>query len=567
MENQPSAAEQAKIAGRYLRGTIDEELLNTSPEFSKPATGVLKFHGIYQQDDRDLRKTGQKQFSEMVRVGVPGGILTAQQYLVLDRLADIGDGTLRITTRQDIQYHYVPKGRIRELIRELNLNYLSTLAACGDVVRNVVSCPAPFENEQRRGLQPIVRFISRSLKPKTTSYYEIWMGGEPVAKGEAAEPAEVEPLYGATYLPRKFKIGFAFPGDNTTDVYANDIGVIPHYENGEITSFTILAGGGMGQSAGVKASHPRLASPICSIGPSPEELLEICSAIVTIHRDFGNRSNRKVARLKYVLDAWGVEKFKQELETRVGRELAPPRELTWNRSNDYLGWHRQGTDPEGKAIWFVGVRVVSGRVKDFDEKRRIRSGLRQIIEQFQLEVRLTSQQNLYLSGIREEERPKIVSLLSEFGISEPEALPPVLRRAMACPALPTCGQAITESERAMPGIVAEIQEELRQVGLPEEEVHLRTSGCQNGCSRPYTAEIGIVGASVNMYTIYLGASHLGTRLGQVFAQNVKREQIAPILRPVIELFKESRHPNEGFGDFCNRIGVDELKHSPVLTTA
>jgi sulfite reductase (ferredoxin) len=567
MDNQPSPAEQAKIAARYLRGTISEELANTNPEFSKPAIGVLKFHGIYQQDDRDLRKTGEKQFSEMVRVGVPGGILTPEQYLVLDRLADIGDGSLRITTRQDIQYHYVPKARIHELIRELNLNYLSTLAACGDVVRNVVSCPAPFENEQRRELQPIVRFISRSLKPKTTAYYEIWMGGEPVAKGEPSESGEVEPLYGATYLPRKFKIGFAYPGDNTTDVYANDIGIIPHYEEGELKGFTILAGGGMGQSAGVKASHPRLASPICSIGRSPEELLQICSAIVSIHRDFGNRSNRKLARLKYVLDEWGVEKFKRELEVRVGRELAPPQDLVWKRSDDYLGWHRQSVDSEGNTIWFAGVRVVSGRVKDFDDKRRIRSGLRQIVEQFRLEVRLTPQQNLYLSGIRDEDRPAITRLLKEFGIAEPEALPPVLRLAMACPALPTCGQAITESERAMPGIVAEIQEELKKVGLPNQEVHLRTSGCPNGCSRPYTAEIGIVGASVNMYTIYLGASPLGTRLGKVFAQNVKREQITPTLRPVIELYKESRRPNEGFGDFCDRIGVGALKDSLVLATA
>ncbi len=568
MDKPPSPAEQAKIAARYLRGTISEELANTSPEFSKPATSVLKFHGIYQQDDRDLRKIGNKQFSAMVRVGVPGGVLSAEQYLTLDRLADIGDGSLRITTRQDIQYHYVPKLRIRELISQLNASYLSTLAACGDVVRNTVSCPAPFENEQRHELQPIVLFLSRSLKPKTTSYYDIWVGGEQVASGEtAAEEETVEPLYGATYLPRKFKIGFAFPGDNTTDVYANDIGVIPSYEAGQLTGFTILAGGGMGQSAGVKASHPRLASPICSIGPDQEELLAVCTAIVTIHRDFGNRSNRKLARLKYVLDEWGVERFKQELESRLGRELAPPRELVWHRSNDYLGWHKQGQNSEGQQVWFVGVRIVSGRVRDFDDGRNIRSGLRKIVEQFGLEVRLTPQQNLYFGGIREQDRATIAEILRESGIAEPEALPPVLRRAMACPALPTCGQAITESERAMPGIVAEIQQELNQAGLVDQEIHLRTSGCPNGCSRPYTAEIGIVGASVNMYTIYLGASPLGTRLGKVFAQNVKGEQIAAKLRPVIDSYKESRLPGEGFGDYCDRVGVDSLKDSPVLATA
>jgi sulfite reductase (ferredoxin) len=568
MDKAPSAAEQAKVAARYLRGSIVEELENNEPVFSGPATGVLKFHGVYQQDDRDLRKSGTKQFSAMVRVGVPGGVLTPEQYLTLDRLADLGDGSLRITTRQDIQYHYVPKARLRELMRGLNESYLSTLAACGDVVRNVTCCPAPFESEQRRDLQPIVQFLSRSLKPKSTAYYEIWIDGEPAISAEPVDSgAEVEPLYGATYLPRKFKIGFAFPGDNTTDIYSNDIGVVPNYAEGLLKGFTILAGGGMGQSAGVKASHPRLADPICSIGHSGEELLEVVSAIVTIHRDFGNRSNRKLARLKYVLDEWGVAKFKQELEARVGRELAPPEPLEWRRADDYLGWRRQGTDSAGRPMWFVGVPVLAGRVKDVDEARRIRSGLRAVVEQFQPGVRLTCQQNLYLSGIRDEDRFAVASLLREHGIAEPAQLPPVLRYAMACPALPTCGQAITESERIMPQVVAEVQAELNAAGLRDEIVHLRTTGCPNGCARPYTAEIGIVGASVDMYTIYLGASPLGTRLGSVFAQNVKRREIAARLRPVIEHYKEARQLGEGFGDFCHRAGVEALRELSLLAVA
>ena len=558
----PSGAEQAKIAAQYLRGTIAEELANSESLFSKPATGVLKFHGIYQQDDRDQRKLGQKQFTAMVRVGVPGGVLTADQYLTLDRLADIGDGSLRITTRQDIQYHYVPKQRIRELIRGINDSYLTTLAACGDVVRNVVSCPAPFESDQRRELQPIVKFVSQSLKPKSTAYYEIWVDGDRVASAEEAEPGEIEPLYGATYLPRKFKIGFTFAGDNTVDVYANDMGIVPHYENGQLAGFTILAGGGMGQSAGVKASHPRLADPICFVGPSREELLDVVSAIVTIHRDFGNRSNRKLARLKYVMDEWGVAKFKQELEQRVGRALAAPRTLTWTRSNDYLGWHRQTMGDHGQPRWFVGVRVVSGRVKD-----NIRRGLREIVERYRPEVRLTCQQNLYLSGIRDEDRPSITALLREWGIARPEELPPVLRHAIACPALPTCGQAITESERILPELVAEVQAELNAAGLLEQIVHLRTSGCPNGCSRPYTAEIGIVGASVDMYTIYLGASALGTRLGSVFAQNVKRHEIPTRLRPVLEYYRSARRTGEAFGDFCHRVGIEALQEVALAAAA
>lgn len=568
MVNARPAAEQAKIDANYLRGTLGAELDNSEQMFSKPAIGVLKFHGIYQQDNRDLRKSGAKQYSAMVRVGVPGGVLSPEQYLTLDRLASLGDGSLRITTRQDIQYHQVPKSRVREMIRELNASYLSTLAACGDVVRNTISCPAPFESETRRDIQSVVAFISKSLKPKSTAYYEIWLGGEKVA--EVSEPeSEVEPLYGAAYLPRKFKIGFAFEGDNTTDLYANDIGIVPHFEAGKIKGFTILAGGGMGQSAGVKASHPRLADPICTIGPSREELLEVCAAIVTIHRDFGNRVNRKLARLKYVLDDWGVARFKEELEARVGRPLDPPQPLGWTRADDYLGWRQQGQDASGKPIWFVGVRIISGRIKDFSDKHRFRSGLRDIVERYGVEVRLTCQQNLYLSGIEDSKKEEITALLTACGLSEAATLPPVLRHAIACPALPTCGLALTESERVMPKLAAEVQRELTSAGLPNEIVHLRTSGCPNGCSRPYTAEIGIVGMSVDMYTIYLGASPTGTRMGTVYAQGVRGANIASTLRPAFELFNAQKLAGEAFGDFCFRVGTEALTQAatPVGSTA
>lgn len=564
MDKALPAAEQAKISANYLHGTIAEELQNSEQLFSKPATGVLKFHGIYQQDDRDLRKSGVKQYTAMVRVGAPGGVLSSEQYLALDSLADLGDGSLRITTRQDIQYHYVPKARLRDLMRGLNDVYLSSFAACGDVVRNVISCPAPFTSQERQELQPFVEFLSRSLKPKTTAYYDVWIDGERVV---SAEEGEVEPLYGATYLPRKFKIAFAFPGDNTVDIYANDIGIVPEYANGELTGFTILAGGGMGQSAGVKASHPRLADPICSIGPRKEELLEVVSAIVTIHRDFGNRTNRKLARLKYVLDDWGVAKFQAELEQRVGRSLHAPNPLNWKRAEDYLGWHRQGVAEDGEALWFVGLPIVSGRVKDFDPAKRLRSGLRAAVHMYGLEVRLTCQQNVYLAGIRESYKPQIAALLREYGLVEASTLPPVLRHAIACPALPTCGQAITESERIMPQVVAEIQDQLNRVGLSSQVVHLRTSGCPNGCSRPYTAEIGIVGASVDMYTIYLGASPLGTRLGTMFAQNVKRHELAGRLQPIIEYYAAMRQPGEQFGDFCHRVGVASLHEVAIGTAA
>ncbi len=571
----PSAAETIKASSLFLRGPLREELGKPSAEFSKPATTVLKFHGIYQQDDRDLRKTGVKHHTAMVRVGVPGGVLTPDQYLAMDRLADeIADGSLRITTRQDIQFHYVPKQDLRTLIQTLNGQFLSTLAACGDVVRNVVCCPAPFTSGERTELENYVRLLSRSLKPRSQAYYEVWMDGERAVSAEEAEetapdvdPWKVEPLYGAVYLPRKFKIGFAYPGDNTTDVYSNDVGIVPHYEDGELTGFTILAGGGMGQSAGVKASHPRLADPVCSVGTDPHELLEVVTAIVTIHRDFGNRSNRKLARLKYVMDEWGVANFQAELNARVGRILAPPRRLTWGRASDYLGWHKQGIDADGRPVWFVGVRVISGRLKDFTGSHQIKTGLRRIVERFQPGVRLTSQQNLYLSGIVDRDKAAISALLREHGIVEPEGLPPILRHAMACPALPTCGLAITESERIMPDVVQDIQAEFDAVGLGQQEVHLRTTGCPNGCARPYTAEIGIVGASVDMYTVYLGGSPLGTRLGSVFAQNVKRREVPVRLRPVIQLYADSGEEGEAFGDFCHRLGIETLQQLEALVQA
>jgi sulfite reductase (ferredoxin) len=369
----------------------------------------------------------------------------------------------------------------------------------------------------------------------------------------------VEPIYGATYLPRKFKIGFAYPGDNTTDVYSNDVGIVPYYEQGRLTGFTVLAGGGLGQSAGVKASHPRLADAICSVSVSKDELLEVVTAIVTIHRDFGNRANRKLARLKYVLDEWGVERFRNEVESRVGRPLADPLPLGWHRSDDYLGWHRQTLDENGEPVWFMGVRVLSGRIKDFSETTRIKTGLRLIIEEFRPEVRLTPQQNLYLAGIRNADKPRLASLLEEYGIAAAQSLPPILRHAMACPALPTCGLAITESERILPEVAGEIQAEFNEAGLGDVEIHLRTTGCPNGCARPYTAEIGIVGASVLMYTIYLGASPMGTRLGFAFATNVKSTDIRIRLRPVIQHYAENRHTGERFGDFCHRVGIENLQ--------
>jgi sulfite reductase (ferredoxin) len=545
-----SQAEIVKEKSGHLRGTVLEELSLPAPNFTKETVQILKFHGIYQQSDRDRRKAGEGyEYSSMVRVGIPGGVLTPEQYLALDGIAsEAGDGSLRITTRQDIQYHYVGKSDLAALIRTLNRNLLTTLAACGDVVRNVTCCPAPIRGV-RDALQAHARTIAASLKPKTRAYYEIWLDGEKAASAETA-PCE-EPLYGASYLPRKFKIAFAPPGDNCLDIYTNDLGLVPVLSGGSITGFTLLAGGGMGMCPGVKATHARLADPICTV--PPDLLQRAVEAAVTIHRDYGDRANRKLARLKYILDDWGVERFRSELESRVGTRFADPEPLHWENEHDHLGWH-----PEGPDTYFLGLHVPSGRIKD-DPDARLRTCLREIVAEFKPGVRLTPQQNVLFSGIRERDRADIEAALRRFGIALPGGLPPVFRDSLACPALPTCGLAVTEAERALPDITGQIHASLAANGLDRESVIVRITGCPNGCARPYTAEIGIVGQSVDRYTVYLGASHIGTRLGFAFAENVRTGGIGAALLPVFEMFRRERLPGERFGDFCHRTGCEVLR--------
>ena len=536
-----SPAEGTKTASNYLRGPVADDLKTDSPEFSKGSIGLIKFHGIYQQDDRDVRKAG-KAFSCMVRVSIPGGQVTAAQYLALDALADpCGDGSLRITSRQGVQYHYVGKTNLKHLISSINRAGLNTWAACGDVVRNVIAAVEPLD---RVDITPFVKLLGSKLKPRTEAYAEIWLDGEKACSFEAdAEPAggnEVEPLYGQTYLPRKFKIGFAYPGENTTDIYSNDLGFIPHIEHGELRGFTMVAGGGMGQSNGVKLSHPRIASEIAYI--EKDDLLAAAKAVVGIHRDFGNRENRKIARLKYVLDNKGVDWFRQELDTRMGKQLAPPQPLTWTRYSDYLGWHQQ---TGGKM--FFGLRVINGRLKG-----AIREAVREIVTTLATPVRFTVQQNLLLTDVAPADQAKLEAILRKHGVPLPGELPPVLRHSMACPALPTCGQAITESERMAPELIGQIEAELAAAGLANEVIHLRSTGCPNGCARPYTAEIGIVGQSVHLYSIYLGGSPVATRLNRLYSHNIKQENIASTLRPFFDEWAQERAPGEAFGDFWQR---------------
>jgi sulfite reductase (ferredoxin) len=544
-----SKVEYVKIASNRLRGPVDAELHDGSDHFSEEGYQILKFHGIYQQDDRDVRKARRAQglgpdYSFMIRVAIPGGVLTPEQYLTLDRLADeLGNATLRLTTRQAIQYHGVRKGGLKPLVQVLNRNLLTTLSACGDVVRNIVACPVPFADRQRAELYRYAKELSERLKPKTRAYYEIWLDGE-----RAASLEENEPLYGDTYLPRKFKIGFAFPGDNCVDVYTQDIGIVPVVGEGGLEGFTLLVGGGLGQSHGAKETHPVLAKPLATVGP--EQLFEVVEAIVKVQRDHGRRDDRKYSRMKYLVEAWGLERFKAEVERYVGYALPEARALAWLSGDDHLGWHEQG---DGRL--FFGLFVENGRVKE-----NLRAAIREVVQRFAPEVRLTAQQNLLFVGLDPSNQAAVEAILRNHGVALPGTLPLVVQNAMACPALPTCGLAITESERVMPQVIRELDAVLKRLELHDGPIpHVRMTGCPNGCARPYSAEVGLVGRSLNSYTVYLGGSPLGTRLGQLYLDNVGREEIARRLEPVLEAYKRERLEGEAFGDYCHRVGVETLR--------
>ncbi len=548
-----SKVEHVKLESQYLRGTLKTELENSQDHFIDTSELLLKFHGIYQQSDRDIRKARKAQglgalHSFMIRVAIAGGVLSRQQYLELDQLSDkLANSTLRITTRQAIQYHGVLKGGLKPLLKTLEAHRMTSLSACGDVVRNIVACPAPFASMARDEIMKHAFSLSDNLKPRARAYFEVWLDGEKAATLE--EGGIEEPLYGASYLPRKFKIAFAFPNDNCVDAYTQDIGIVPVMTGDRLTGFTLIVGGGLGQSHTVKDTHPRLGDPMTTI--APEQLLETVKAIVTVQRDHGRRDDRKYSRMKYLVEAMGIAAFKQKVEEVLGSSLPEPLPLEWLSGDDHLGWFEQG---DGKL--FLGLFIENGRIKD-----EARVGLRKAVEQFVPEVRLTPQQNILLCHIEPKDKVALENLLAAHGIALPDTIAPVVRHAMACPAFPTCGLAITEAERALPELIREVQALLEQHNLEADTVapHIRMTGCPNGCARPYSAEVGLVGRGVNSYAIYLGGSHLGTRLAEVFLDNVKREEMIATLEPLVRNFKATRFEHERFGDYCHRVGFEHLK--------
>jgi sulfite reductase (NADPH) hemoprotein beta-component len=544
--------EEIKAAFPTLAGTIAATLADPNADhFSQDDYEFLKFHGCYQQDDRDLRKTGRK-YIMMVRSRIPGGVMTANQWKMFDDLsAKYGNNTLRLTTRQTIQFHGILKANLRAVIRGINESLLSTLAACGDVTRNVTAPPTPAYTLAREQVYADCKRVAMTLAPKTGAYHAIWIDGVQLNLDDAGHKNFTDPFYGRAYLPRKFKTSFAIPPVNDVDVFTNDQGYIAVIEDEQLIGYNLAVGGSMGRSHGNAATYPRLADVLGFL--TRDRLLDVAKAVPTIHRDFGDRTDRKHARLKYVVQERGVDWVRAEIEKRAGFKLEPARPFKFSSSGDLYGW-RQAMD--GK--WFLTIFVEAGRVKDA-EGHRLKTALRQVAEKFSdIEFRLTPNQNIILANVLEEDRDAITEWLTEHGIKTGlRQASPLHSAAMACPALPTCGLALAESERMLPGLLDRLEKVCDAVGLAGEEIVIRSTGCPNGCSRPYTAELAFVGKAPGRYQIWLGGDLAGTRMGRVWKEVVKDTDIESELRPVLLRYANERFNRESFGDWCDRVLLNE----------
>jgi sulfite reductase (ferredoxin) len=554
-----SAVEQVKEESHGLSGDLAAQLAAGTGSFSEAGAQLLKFHGTYQQEDRDQRRERRGTEAEpahqfMVRCKIPGGVLSGVQYLTIDELADrYGSGTLRVTTRQGNQFHGVLKRDLKPTIRAVNDVLVTTLGACGDVVRNVVSCPAPVPGGLREEVLSVTRRLSDHLLPRTRAYHEIWLDGEQVAGGPPGPPGppEPEPIYGTRYLPRKFKVAFAFPDDNCCDVHSNDLGFLVVAEDARLVGFNVLVGGGLGRTHGKEDTYPRLADALGFA--TTQEVIAVAEAVVKVQRDHGNRSDRRHARLKYLLDAEGLDWFRSEVERHLGRPVAPPAPVEVSDIEDHLGWHAQGN---GRS--FLGVFIENGRISDSAD-RRLRTGLRRVVETIGGGVRFTPQQNLLLTDILDRQVGLVERILADHGVAPPSALSAVRRWSMACPALPTCGLALAEAERVLPDVLTELERELESVGVADTPLTVRMTGCPNGCARPYTADLAFVGRSLRKYAVFVGGSMLGTRLGTLYADLVPRDRLVATVRPLFERYRGERFVGERFGDFCHRVGVAAVR--------
>jgi sulfite reductase (NADPH) hemoprotein beta-component len=552
MTDNRSKNEIIKEGSRQLRGTIGAGLDNVvTGSISDDDQQLVKFHGTYLQDDRDVRgertrKRLEKAFSFMIRVRIPGGVCTPEQWIALDDIAsNYANGTLRLTTRQTFQFHGVIKSNMRRTMQAIDACLLDTLAACGDVNRNVLSSSNPHLSKAHAEALELARDLSEHLLPKTGAYHEIWLDGEKVSEATPSAEAEDEPIYGQLYLPRKFKAVVAVPPYNDVDIFAQDLGFIAIEEAGKVIGYNVTVGGGMGMTHGETQTFPRTADVMgfCL----PEQAVDVAEKVVTVQRDWGNRENRKRARLKYTIEDYGLEAFRQEVEKRLGFSLEKPRDFAFETTGDALGWSK-GL----KGRHHLGLFVENGRISDRPDFA-LRTAMREIAEIHTGEFICTANQNVIIANVTTAKKRKIDEILQAHGISV--ATSSGLRRnSMACVGMPTCGLALAESERFLPQLISELEEVLDRAGLSDEDIVIRMTGCPNGCARPYLAEIGLVGRGPGTYNLYLGAAFDGSRLNKLVVKDASETIIMETLEPMLMRYAKERNDGERFGDFVIRAG-------------
>lgn len=547
-----SSVELVKRSSRNLRGSLAEQLRAPAPNVTEEAGQLLKFHGIYAQDNRDSRrarvqKGDAPEYMFMVRVAIPGGRLTPRQWLALDQVSsEIADGSIRVTTRQAVQFHGVSKVELAPLARRISQELMTSFGACGDVVRNIVTCPALQTDDPNGALAQMTAHLAATLKPATNAHWEIFVNGDRAVSAESEESETEHDFYGPTYLPRKFKVAIGHPNENCVDVFAQDIGLIPVEDETLGAGFIVLAGGGLGRSYANTETFARLAEPLTFA--KYDEIDELIRSILDTYRELGGRVDRRRARMKYLISDIGISEFRREVERRLGRELHPiPLPPIHAVVDDHLGW-RELPDRTHQ----VGIRIPSGRARDYAEGPQFRSAFRLIAQRFDVIFYLTAAQDLLVSHIRPEDREEIAEILTQSGIVRTEDLGPVERSALACPALPTCGQALAESERRLPDLVELLEHEMNTRDLAGRSLQLRMTGCPNGCARPGVAEIGVVGKTKSTYDLFLGGGARGDRLATLYREKVTIEQIPGIVAPLLDRWKEEGLNEETFGDFLHR---------------
>lgn len=559
MTDKRAKNEIIKEKSHQLRGTLAEGLQDIiTGNIAEDDHQVIKFHGSYVQDDRDVRgerakKKLEKAFSFMIRLRIPGGLVSPKQWLALDSIAtDYANGTLRLTTRETFQYHGVIKSNLKRTMQAINTACLDTLAACGDVNRNVMTAANPYLSKAHREAYDLGKAVSEHLLPKTGAYHEIWLDGEKVEDKSRAAKSGEEPVYGVHYLPRKFKTVVAVAPDNDVDIFAHDLGYIAIVENGEVKGWNVTVGGGMGMTHGDTNTFPRTADLLgyCKT----EQAVDVAEKVLTVQRDWGNRENRTRARLKYTIEVRGIDVFRAEVEKRLGYKLGKPKPYKLTATGDALGWRQSLDSAKGaEKPWHLTLFVENGRIKD-RPGHAMRTALREIAEAGICEFVCTANQNVILANIAEKSKAKVDKILKAHGI-ETKVSSGLRANSLACVALPTCGLALAESERFLPELITALEDSLDKAGLRDDDIVIRMTGCPNGCARPYLAEIGLVGRNPGLYNLYLGAAFDGSRLSKLYAQDVGKDRIVALLGPLFLKYSKDRKTGEHFGDFVIRAGV------------